>query len=125
MGEFLYRCFFDDRIYKRSRVFAFVSNMPAARSKKSKKASRRSIRVVVRRPASRKAPARRRRTEEPKTLPREVSRPGGPNRSRRGSTFENMSLGDLQLYARRRGIPFGGLSQGKLIKKLRFYDVEV
>lgn len=34
---------------------------------------------------------------------------------------ENMSLTDLQFMARAKGIPFGGLTKGKLVKKINAY----
>jgi len=42
-------------------------------------------------------------------------------RPRRGFAEVNMTMTELQFMAKSRGVPFGGLSKGRLVKKLNEY----
>ncbi len=55
----------------------------------------------------------------PKTASNHSRRPTVRLRMSRASS--NMSLTDLQFLAKDRGIPFGGLSRAKLVKKINNY----
>lgn len=45
-----------------------------------------------------------------------------PSRTRRSTATESMNLSELEAMARSMGIPFGGLSKTKLIRKINNYS---
>ncbi len=104
----------------KKRPGARKSNTSLAKSKRSRASSRAS--KTGRTVRGGKKAAKRTRTKRmtiPKTASIHSKVPVGRLRMSRASN--SMSLTDLQFLAKDRGIPFGGLSRAKLIKKINNY----
>lgn len=75
-------------------------------------------------PASKKAPRRMSRKSSKRfSLPRTaiIRSRKSVARTRASRANSSMSLTELQIMAKSRGVPFGGLSRAKLIKKINNY----
>lgn len=106
---------------KKSRA-SKKSAKKSAKSRKSKKSAKgMPARVSAKRPKQTGMSSRgtSKRSSLPATA-RDIS--GSPfPRQRVSRASESMQMSDLQVMAMSRGIPFGGLSKAKLIKKLNNY----